>query len=59
MSEKALSGLTEWKPMNDRMAYACFNVYAPTLCADDPDKDKFYMELKLLIPVNKITSTER
>ncbi|VDN53320.1 unnamed protein product [Dracunculus medinensis] len=58
MSDKAHFALTEWKPVNDRMAYARFkgkfcnisviSVYAPTLSADDRDKDKFYAELQLL-----------
>ncbi|VDN58773.1 unnamed protein product [Dracunculus medinensis] len=51
ISDKAHSAFIEWKPVNDRMAYALLkgnlcnisviNVYAPTLSADDRDKNKF------------------
>ncbi|VDN56976.1 unnamed protein product [Dracunculus medinensis] len=58
MSDKVHSALIECKPVSDRMAYArckgkfcnisVISVYAPTLSADDLDKDKFYAELQLL-----------
>lgn len=61
MSEKAGSALTEWKSVNERMAYdlqikeifQSLSIYAlyiicPTFCADDRDKNKFYAESHLL-----------